>query len=95
MSEKPAFASVWDALEDTPEAAAHMRLRSDLLITLRNAIDGSGGPSADAAANLGIALPRLDDLRRGRISRFSLDELVGLAERAALRIEVKLGAAAE
>ena len=26
------YADVWDALEDTPEAAAEIRLRSDLMI---------------------------------------------------------------
>ena len=77
-----------------PEVAAHMRLRSDLLIVLRAAIDRWGGTRAEAAARLGIALPRLDELRRGRISRFGVGELVELAERAGVRIEVKFGAAA-
>jgi predicted XRE-type DNA-binding protein len=30
------FASVWDAIEDTPEAAENMKLRSVLLTALKN-----------------------------------------------------------
>lgn len=95
MKDEPTFASVWDAIEDTPEAAAHKRLKSDLMIALRDATDGWSGTRNDAAARLGIAASRLDDLLRGRISRFDLDDLVGFAQRAGLRIEVKAGAAAE
>ncbi len=29
------FASVWDAIEDTPEAAENMKLRSALMISLK------------------------------------------------------------
>lgn len=29
MTEKKRFASVWDAIEDTPQGAAGMRARSD------------------------------------------------------------------
>jgi hypothetical protein len=35
MKPKQKFANVWDALEDTPTAAAKMTMRSDLLIALR------------------------------------------------------------
>ena len=89
MTEGQTFNSVWDALEDSPGAAANMRLRSDLMIALHDAIDHWRETPASTAARLGIDAARLDDLQRGRISRFSLDELVGLAERANVRIEVK------
>jgi hypothetical protein len=32
------FASVWDALEDRPAEAANMRLRSDLMIAIRQVV---------------------------------------------------------
>lgn len=89
MTEIQTFANVWDALEDTPEAAARMRSRSDLMIALLDAIEHWNQTPADTAARLGIDVARLDDLQRGRISRFSLDDLVGLAGRANVRIEVK------
>ena len=41
MRDKPVrmFASVWDALEETPEETANMRLRSELTIAVRAAVE--------------------------------------------------------
>ena len=43
------FASVWDALEDTPEAAENMKLRSSLMMALRNHLLKADMSQADAA----------------------------------------------
>jgi len=43
MTSDRAFESVWDALEDSPAEAAHMRLRSDLMIAVQEAVAGWGG----------------------------------------------------
>jgi predicted XRE-type DNA-binding protein len=40
------------------------------------------------------AQPRLNDLLRGRLDRFSLDALVGLAERAGLSVRMEVTRAA-
>jgi predicted XRE-type DNA-binding protein len=69
----PTFASVWDAIEDTDEAAANMRLRSELMIAMRSAVAGWHMTQAQAAHRLGATQPRLNDLLRGRVARFSLD----------------------
>jgi predicted XRE-type DNA-binding protein len=39
---KKRFASVWDAIEDTPEKAENMKLRSSLMIDLKEHIADSG-----------------------------------------------------
>ena len=98
MSDEPiqTFASVWDALEETSEDAANMRLRSELAVAVRAAVEAWAVTQAEAARRLALTRPRLNDLLRGRIARFSLDALVGLAERAglAVRMEVVRRAAA-
>jgi hypothetical protein len=43
------FASVWDALEDTPEEAENMKLLSSLRMALQNHIAHSGMSQAQAA----------------------------------------------
>ena len=92
--ERQAFDNVWDAIEDTPAAAANMTMRSDLLIALRNAVEGWGVTQADAARRLGVTQPRLNDVLRGRISNFSLDALIALAETAGLSVRLEIGEAA-
>ncbi len=92
--EKRVFKSVWDALEDSAEQAANMRLRSELMIALRAQVEARNTTQAKAAKRLRVTQPRLNDLLRGRIDRFSLDALVGLAEHAGLDVRLKVRAAA-
>ncbi len=80
--------NVWESLSDSPEEAANMTMRSTLLLAISDAVKGWGLPQAHAAAQLEITQPRLNDLLRGRISKFSLDALVNLATRAGLVVHV-------
>jgi len=84
------FANVWDALEESPGAAANMTMRSDLLIALQRRVGGWKITQAEAAKRLEITQPRLSDLLRGRIAKFSLDMLVTLADRADLRVRLHI-----
>jgi len=84
------FASVWDALAETAEEAANMRLRSELAIVIRGVVEAWQTTQTDAARRLGVTQPRLNDLLRGRVDRFSLDALVGLAERAGLSVRMEI-----
>ena len=88
------FASVWDALEDSPAEAANMRLRSELMVAVKQAVAGWGLTQAEAARRLEVTQPRLNDLLRGRIGNFSLDALILLATRAGLLVRVQIEQAA-
>ncbi len=88
------FASVWDALEDSPAEAANMRLRSELMSAVKQAVAGWGLTQAEAARRLEVTQPRLNDLLRGRIGNFSLDALIVLAIRAGLSVRVQIEQAA-
>jgi predicted XRE-type DNA-binding protein len=86
---KRTFASVWDAIEDTPETAASMRVRA-----VQRYVDKSGATQSQAAKRLGITQPRLNDLLRGRIEKFSLDALVNMLARVGRQVDVKIKKAA-
>jgi predicted XRE-type DNA-binding protein len=73
---KQEFASVWDALADAPEEAANLRVRSALMQQIAAIVETSGWTQAEADLRRNVTQPRIDDLLRGRISRFSLDALV-------------------
>ena len=87
---KQRFASVWDAIEDTPEDAENMRLRSILMMALKNHLTGTGMSQAQAAKLLGVTQPRVSDLMRGKINLFGLDALVNMATAAGLQIELRV-----
>jgi predicted XRE-type DNA-binding protein len=83
------FESVWDALEDTPTEAENMRLRSSLMIAISEAVSGWRVTQTEAARRLGVTPPRLNDLLRGRVGKFSLNALVALAVRAGVTLELR------
>ena len=84
------FTSVWDAIEDTPQAAASMKARSTLLMELSNVILKRGMTQAEAAEFFGVTQPRISDLMRGKIDLFSLDTLMNMASTAGMSPVVKL-----
>jgi predicted XRE-type DNA-binding protein len=89
----PAYASVWDAISDTPEEAENLRTRSALMQQLAAIIKKNKWTQAQAAAECGVTQPRINDLLQGRISRFSIDALVNLASHVGQRVTLKLSPA--
>jgi len=90
MAKLKAYASVWDALEDDPVERASLTMRSNLMIALDQTVERWGVTQKEAATRLGISQPRLNDLLKGRINKFSVDALVDLATRAGLSVTVKV-----
>ena len=88
------FASVWDAVEDTPAEAESMKLRSALMMALEQHIRSQGWTQTEAARRLSVTQPRISDLLRGKISLFGLDTLVNLVVAAGLHVEMRIGRAA-
>ena len=88
------FANVWDAIADTPEEAANLTLRSELMDQIEELIKASGWTQAEAAKRCGVTQPRINDLLRGRISRFSLDALVNIASALGRKVTISLDEAA-
>lgn len=80
--------SVWDDIMDTPAEAENMRVRAALMRAVRERIDTFGWSQTTAATNLGITQPRVSELMNGRISKFSLDALVTLADRVGVHVRI-------
>ena len=88
------FISVWDAIEDAPEEAENMKLRSLLMMALKNHITRVGISQVEAAKLFGVTQPRVSDLMRGKIHLFAIDTLVNMAAAAGLHIELRVRDAA-
>jgi predicted XRE-type DNA-binding protein len=78
--------SVWDAISGTLQEAANLRLRSAL-------IEKNDWTQVEAAEHCSVTQHRINELVRGRISRFSLDALVNIAASLGQRVHVELEAA--
>lgn len=84
------YASVWDAIADTPEQAANLRARAELMQKIAAIVKENAWTQAEAASHCGVTQPRMNDLLRGRVSRFSLDALVNIATAIGCRVHVEL-----
>lgn len=71
---------------------AELKMRATLLLGLQQWLNESGLTQVAAAQLLEVTQARVSDIKRGKISAFSLDLLVRLAQRAGLRPELRLAA---
>ena len=75
-----------------PGEAENLLLRAQLMSRVRDAMRGVS--QREAAKRFGVSQPRLNDLLRGKIEKFSLDALVNMLAHAGMRIEMKVKKAA-
>ena len=81
---------VFTDLGFSPAESRNLRLRSQLMTALRKFIEKEGLTQAEAAKRLKVSQPRVSDLTRGKISRFSLDTLVNMLSDAGLEVDLHI-----
>ena len=89
MSNVETFSSVWDAVADTPGQAANLQARAELMRQIVQIVKAADWTQAEAAEHCGVTQPRINDLLRGRVSRFSLDALVNIATALGRRVHLE------
>lgn len=81
---------VFSDLGFPPSEARNLRLRSELMTALRQRIEEDGLTQAEAAKRFGVSQPRISDLLRGKIGRFSLDTLVNMLTDAGAEVSIRV-----
>ena len=76
----------------SPEEAAILQMRADLMAQVRKVIQTKKLTQAKAAKLLGVSQSRVSDLVRGKWEKFSLEMLITLATRAGIRVHIKTAA---
>jgi predicted XRE-type DNA-binding protein len=76
----------------SPEEAAILQMRADLMADLRKFIKAKKLTQAKAAEIFGVSQSRVSDLIRGKWERFSLEMLITLATKAGMRVTLKRAA---
>ena len=82
--------NVFRDLGYSPAEAENLRLRSELMIQLSRVIKARGLTQAGAAKLFGVTQPRISDLVRGKIGRFSVDTLIAMLGHAGVRVSLVL-----
>jgi predicted XRE-type DNA-binding protein len=81
--------NVFQDLGFPPAEAAHLLIRSDLMISLNQLLDERGLTQTRAAKLLGVTQPRISALRRGRVDLFSIDALVDMLARLDVTVTLR------
>lgn len=78
--------NVFRDLGFSPVEAEYLRVRAELMLALERLITRRHLTQAQAAKVLGVSQPRVSDLVRGRLHRFSIDALVEMLARAGVKV---------
>lgn len=73
------------------EEAENLKMRTDLMIQLSKVIQARRLTQAEAADLFGVTQPRVSDLVRGKIDRFSVDTLIAMLGHAGVRVQIVVG----
>jgi predicted XRE-type DNA-binding protein len=76
----------------SPDEAAILQMRADLMADLRKFIKAKRLTQTKAAEIFGVSQSRVSDLIRGKWERFSLETLITLATKAGIRVTLKRAA---
>ena len=80
--------NVFRDLGFSAEEAENLKIRADLMIELTQLIEAQDLTQAGAAKLLGVTQPRISDLTRGKIDRFSVDSLIEMLGHAGASVSV-------
>ncbi len=81
--------NVFEDLGFDPWEAANLKIRADLMIDLRRYIEAQGWTQAQAATFFAETQPRISNLLKGEISRFSVDKLINMLAKAGIAVQVE------
>ena len=81
------FQNVWDAFSDTPQEAAIMTFKSDLMINITEFIKSKHWRKSTAAKQCGVTIPRLQELLDGNINKFSIEALFNIMTSLGRKLE--------
>ena len=84
--------NVFADLGYSPDEAAILQMRADLMADLRKFIKTKKLTQNEAAKILGISQSRVSDLITGKWEKFSLEMLITLATKAGKHITLKIAA---
>ncbi len=89
MTISKGYRNVFEALEDNPVMVQNLKIRSELMIALRQYIEDAGIGQKEAAEVFGVHQPRISDLMRGKVNKFTIDRLVNMLARIGKTVKVK------
>jgi predicted XRE-type DNA-binding protein len=86
--------NIFEELGFPPEESENLRIRSDLMISLRQLIRSRQWTSEQAAQHFKTTVDRVEELLAGEIDRFQMEQLITMLSYAGMQVRVEVTAAA-
>jgi len=85
----PSSRNVYLDLGFPPEEAAHLLIRSDLMIQIKDYIKKHNLKQKDVAERAGIAQPDVSAIISGKVQKFTIDKLITILIRLGYELDLK------
>jgi predicted XRE-type DNA-binding protein len=86
--------NVFEELGFLPEEAENLRIRSDLMISLRKLIRSNQWTLETAAENLRTSIDSVESLMAGDIDQFQVEQLITMLTHGGMKVQVEIVEAA-
>ncbi|MDD4275086.1 MAG: XRE family transcriptional regulator [Desulfobacter postgatei] len=80
--------NVFKDLGFSQEESDKLIIKSKLMMEIESFIKNKGMTQAHAAELMGVTRPRISDVMRGKIDKFTIDALVDMLSKAGLQVAV-------
>lgn len=84
------FNSVWDDLEDDHVEKENLKIRSKLMMNVKDWYISTGLTQAEAAKVLRVTRPKLNNVLNGHIHMFTIDRLINMLACAGKHVQVNV-----
>lgn len=81
------FNNAFELLTDDPKEVENYTMRSNMMDAIVDLIKAKDWTQKEAAEHLGVTQPRISNLKNGRISKFSVDMLMGMLAKLGFTFE--------
>jgi len=86
--------NVFEDLGFSQEESGKLAIKSHLMVEIESYIKEKGMTQAQASELMGVSRPRISDVMRGKIDKFTIDALVDMLSKAGHRVTVTVEHAA-
>jgi predicted XRE-type DNA-binding protein len=82
--------NIFEDLGFKSEEATNLKMRADLMLTLRSFIQEKGWTQQEAATFFEEKQPSITDLMNGEISHFTVDKLLSLLDKTGIKVNLEI-----
>jgi len=82
--------NIFDILTSDPVSLSMWNLKSNLILAIHKTVEENGWNQSEAALHLGISQPRVSNMLKGQLNKFSTDSLLEMMFKLGYKLDSKV-----